>query len=129
MDVPYVIGDGDCESIVKSFKPRKGLEIRFLGTIVTNLDEILLEHDVVFAMGTSALEAAKLGIPSVLMDASYYEFPKDYRYRWLFESEEYVLGYMLPSEKIRKSKLVMADIVNTCCDSSKTDPRYSMLAS
>ncbi len=114
-----VIGDGDCESIVKSFKPRKGLEIRFLGTIVTNLDEILLEHDVVFAMGTSALEAAKLGIPSVLMDASYYEFPKDYRYRWLFESEEYVLGYMLPSEKIRKSKLVMADIVNTCCDSSK----------
>ena len=38
-------------------------------------------------MGTSALEGAKLGIPTVLLDYSYSEVPDGYQYRWLYQRD------------------------------------------
>jgi hypothetical protein len=55
-------------------------------------DFLVEKADIHFAMGTSALEAAKFGIPTILMDYSKKDFPEDYRYRWLFQSERYTLG-------------------------------------
>lgn len=58
-----------------------------------SLDDYLLEHvDVLAAMGTSALEGAKLGVPTILLDPCYGPVSKDYRFRWLFESSEFGLG-------------------------------------
>ena len=57
------------------------------------LDNYLLKNsDIHIAMGTSALEGAKLGIPTILIDLSEKEFPPYYKYRWLYECEEYCLG-------------------------------------
>jgi len=57
------------------------------------LDEVILKHtDIGFAMGTSLLEFAKYGIPSVLMDFSCNSFPESYGYKWFFEAEPYSLG-------------------------------------
>ena len=39
------------------------------------------------SMGTAALDGAKLGIPTVLLDASYKKVDKKYRFKWLFESD------------------------------------------
>lgn len=59
------------------------------------LDPWLLSHaDICFGMGTSCLEGAKLGVPSILMDfvASKDEMPGRYGYRWLYQEAGYGLG-------------------------------------
>jgi len=105
-----IIGTGDYEFIIREFIAKPHLKINFLGTITKNLNNILKRYDVCFAMGTSALESAKLGIPTVLVDPSYKELPKYYKYRWLFETKNFVLGYMLPTDKINDNKLSMQEI-------------------
>jgi glycosyltransferase involved in cell wall biosynthesis len=111
IDVEFdIIGTGDCECMIREFKAKPHLKINFLGTITENLDNFLKSYDVCFAMGTSALESAKLGIPTVLVDASYDELPKYYKYRWIFETQNFILGYLLPTDKVNKNKLSMQDV-------------------
>jgi len=53
-----------------------------------------------FAMGTSCLDSASLGVPSIQIDACYTEYPFNYKYRWLFENEGYSLGNFVDSNSI-----------------------------
>ena len=53
------------------------------------------EADIVAAMGTAALDAARLGIPTILLDPSYGPVSAAYRYRWLFEERGFTLGRIL----------------------------------
>lgn len=48
--------------------------------------------DLHFGMGTTAIHAASIGIPTILMDFSTKPFPEDYSYRWLPDSEFFSLG-------------------------------------
>lgn len=57
------------------------------------------KSDLHIAMGTSCLEGSSLGIPSILIDASHKEFPEDYSYRWIFETEKFCLGKILEESK------------------------------
>ena len=114
-----IIGSGDCEDLIRSFIPNSHLTINFLGTITERLDEILINYDVCFAMGTSILESAKLNIPSILVDASYNALPLDYKYRWIFDSKDYILGYLLPNENIKNNSLTMFDILYLMQDVDK----------
>jgi len=60
------------------------------------LDGVLTaEADIVMAMGTAALDGARLGIPTILLDPSYGAVSAAYRYRWLFEERGYTLGRIL----------------------------------
>ncbi len=61
-------------------------------------DFLLQKSDIHFAMGTAALEAARLGIPTILVDYSSKEFNKNYSYNWLYNTVNYSLGRNL--EKI-----------------------------
>jgi hypothetical protein len=57
------------------------------------LDTFLIENiDLLFAMGTAALEGAKLAIPVALLDFSYSPLNGDYIYHYLFDSRNYTLG-------------------------------------
>jgi hypothetical protein len=59
----------------------------------TELSTFLLENSCLhFAMGTSALDGAKLGIPTVLLDFSFDEFPDNYRYNFLYSTEGNSVG-------------------------------------
>jgi hypothetical protein len=55
--------------------------------------------DILFAMGTSALEGARLGVPTALLDFSYGPVPADYRYRWLFDAEDFELGRLIDASR------------------------------
>ena len=46
-------------------------------------------------MGTSALEGAKLGVPTVLLDLSYKNVPDTYEYSWLCQRDGSTLGKTL----------------------------------
>lgn len=58
------------------------------------------ELDMMFAMGTAALEAAAAGIPTILLDFTYNAVPRGYRYLWLHERAGYSLGELISAEHI-----------------------------
>lgn len=64
-------------------------KLNYIG-IVSNKDldgYLIKEVDLLMAMGTAALEGAKLGIPTILLDASYDTIPDGYKFKWLYESD------------------------------------------
>ncbi len=81
---------------IKKAYPEEKIEVVFFENFNhQKLAELLKESDLHFAMGTAALDGAKLGIPTILIDASYEKFPKYYKYRWIFEAQNLGLGIML----------------------------------
>lgn len=52
------------------------------------MDRFLREEvDLLLAMGTSALEGAKFGVPTILLDMAYAAVPDDYRFEWLADRD------------------------------------------
>ena len=91
-----IIGDGPFMNKLKSIKFKNDyFKLKLLGGVSTNkLANLLLsEVHLVTAMGTSALESGKLGIPTILLDYSYSKIPFNYKFRWLFESKNFELGH------------------------------------
>ncbi|MFN3873607.1 MAG: hypothetical protein ACK4R9_11475 [Ignavibacterium sp.] len=68
-----------------------------IGLYGSSLDDYLIKYsDINVAMGMSALESAKLGIPTILVDMSYKDYPDSYFYRWLFQNNStFNLGFLL----------------------------------
>jgi arsenate reductase-like glutaredoxin family protein len=71
-------------------------EIRYFERLSQEeLKDVLKESDIHFAMGTAALDGAKQGIPTVVIDACYEDFPSNYKYRWIFETDKLILGKVI----------------------------------
>lgn len=90
----HIIGSGNKEHLIKNINISDKLNIIYKGTMVGNeLEEYLLNKvDILFAMGTSCLEGARLGIPSVCYDYSYNYIHLDYKFNWLYQFMDFVLG-------------------------------------
>ncbi|MDP4185521.1 MAG: hypothetical protein Q8862_10215 [Bacteroidota bacterium] len=85
----------------KKFDAYNDIPIQFFEKLtLEQLNHVLEKSDLHFAMGAAALDGAKLGIPTILIDASYSDFPEDYKYRWVFETEKLNLGKMLKADTI-----------------------------
>lgn len=94
----YIIGSGDREHILKSqISEGEYFKIVLIPHLSPDdLDPFLIEKaDILFAMGTSALEGAKLGIPTILMNFSYSPISNRYKYNHFFETENYSLGDLI----------------------------------
>ncbi len=89
----HIIGIGNSEHLIDISK-YPSVEIIKTGKLVyEELDKYLLNHvDVMFGMGTSLLEAAKLGIPCALVKILEKESLSD-DYISLFNLDKYILGY------------------------------------
>ena len=66
-------------------------------------DFLLQNADINFGMGTTALESAQSGIPTILMDYCYAEFPKTYKYKWLHQTTHFSLGKNLKDTPVDHS--------------------------
>ena len=77
------------------------MSIKFIEHIDNkNLDGFIIENaDILLGMGTSALEGAKLGIPTLLLDFSYMDISGTYKYRWVHQSTNFNLGEMVGMNK------------------------------
>lgn len=90
-----IIGDGDemfdlkvaCEKFCD-------INIKFLGEMnPSDLDKYLANNvDVLFAMGTSALEGASRKIPTLLLDYTYNKIEGLYKFDYIFNKTGYSLG-------------------------------------
>jgi hypothetical protein len=74
-------------------------------------DFLFNKVDVLAAMGTSALEGAKMGIPTILLDYSYFKINDDYVFRWLFSTTNYDLGHEIVSDDIKKGNQSLRNIL------------------
>ncbi len=91
-----ILGDGlDLNKIKEIASTLSRLQCKLLGSVkMEDIDSALVDHDVLFAMGTSALEGARLGIPTICVDYSYYPIEGLLRFRLLDE----VKGFNLAEE-------------------------------
>jgi hypothetical protein len=94
----HIIGYGSLEEQIKAIPVDEKVNIVFAGKIVKQeLNNYINQNvDILFAQGTSCLEAAKLGIPAVPLDWSWSKMPINMiKFRWLFESEGFCVGSYL----------------------------------
>jgi hypothetical protein len=93
----FIVGSGDYESMLLDFKS-DFFTIQKKSYISPNdLDNFLLDLDLLFAMGTSALDSAKLGLPTIRLDYSFTSV-RDYKYKFLYETKGYSLGEHIGSK-------------------------------
>lgn len=106
----------------------KNLEISVEENLLPSaVNEFLLRRsDLHFAMGTAALDAGKLGIPTILVDYKNSEFPADYGYKWLYESREFSLGRNL--DKVKADKGFSMDSLLRIFWEGSGDPGYHAAA-
>jgi glycosyltransferase involved in cell wall biosynthesis len=100
-----IVGNGPYAKYLENIAARLSgptFSVQFVGEFESNeLERYLYGNaDVVFAMGTSALEAAAMGIPVFLTDFSFAPVKGLYRYRYFYQTLGYSLG-----EEINSSHL------------------------
>lgn len=111
----HVVGSGEFENWVNNldieneyFSKTKCVPIKF-----SEIDEFLLKNiDIMFAMGTSALEAAKLGVPTVLVDCTPTKEPikGDYVFKYIHERVGFDLGHTIGEEDLEDNNESLAEI-------------------
>jgi len=111
-----VIGDG--ADLSKAKERLAGLPVTWLGYVdPTKLDAELLAHaDLVFGHGTALLEAAKLGVPSLLVDGTYEPITPDLiRAEWLHRCPAGYVGRIIRANELigRKVEDCLAEFVIT----------------
>lgn len=78
------------------------------------IKEILATNvDILFAMGTSLLEGASIGIPTVILDAFDKKINFKYKYRWLYDEAGYSLGmpiWIMPNKNGDSLKSILDQI-------------------
>jgi hypothetical protein len=108
------------------------IEIIYHLNISGDLLDCFLKNEILtnFSMGTSCLESAKLGIPTILLDASYDPYPNDYKYNWIYNSEGFSLGKVIDKnynsvsgytlteifEQIFQDDSFICDVSNRCLE-------------
>ena len=90
----HVIGKGECSDMIQKFSCHKNLILIKKTDLSGNeLNNYLVENsDILFAMGTSALEGGSMNLATVLVDFSYRPLNSQEKFRWLYETSGYSLG-------------------------------------
>ncbi|PLA75548.1 hypothetical protein CYQ88_00860 [Hydrogenovibrio sp. SC-1] len=88
----YIVGDGEYASSLIDLSSNYFTIHRLSYIKPSELNKFMLSLGMLFAMGTSALDGAKLGVPTVRLDYSYLEIPKSYRYKFFYEIHGFSLG-------------------------------------
>lgn len=106
-----VVGDGAGRAMLEEYFIESKQRVTFLGEVPNEtLDFVLESVDVVFAMGTSCLEAAARAKVVVKVDAFYEAVPDIYKYKIFSEIDGYDLGRVI-SENVEFSGRGMSDLL------------------
>ncbi|MFB2777582.1 glycosyltransferase [Shewanella mangrovisoli] len=89
-----IVGDGKDLSIIKDHSANlKNIKVNFLGYMHHDLlSDLIYNQDLSFAMGTSALDSASLGVPTICLDYSNNEIKGLYKFRFIFDCNNWDLG-------------------------------------
>jgi len=119
----YIIGEGPKMKMID----RLNLEHEFFHIVKAGmltedkLNHYLLEKiDVLTAMGTSALEGAKLGVPTIVVDISYSKISGEYKFKWIFEVKNYVLGDIVDKSSYEKNNKSLDNVIELIINNSSS---------
>jgi hypothetical protein len=110
----HIVGNGPFEDYIKQkVENFQNIKIVFHGAIShKDLDSFIDSNiDIFMAMGTSALEGAKLGKPTFLLDPSLKEIKNDYIFRMLYDSTEYDLAHFVTKDDFLKNNTTLYDLL------------------
>ncbi|EQC45830.1 hypothetical protein M899_1425 [Bacteriovorax sp. BSW11_IV] len=109
-----VVGTGDYIGQLKdAVKTFNHLEIEFIDHIgPSELTGFIKELDILFAMGTSALEGGAAKVPTVLLDFTYGELEQDYIFKFLYESQNFSVADYIGSEHYQNNNTSLDTIVD-----------------
>ena len=113
--VVTIVGQGDfLDKLKKDCLDLKNLSFNFIEHLSPiDLDQFLLdETDILLAMGTSSLEGAKLGIPTLLLDVCYKKIDDGYVYTWLHERKNAPIGEILNFNNLKKGNMTLKIKIN-----------------
>jgi hypothetical protein len=77
-----------------------------------DLKSLLKDKDMGFAMGTAALDFAKYGLPTVLLDFDYEEITSDYKFNWLYCTQDYTLGRQINDKSCQLGNNSLQNMLN-----------------
>ena len=110
-----IVGDGPQKGEIYAERfAHEYFSVAYRGTLgAQDLDRFLGQDvDILFAMGTSALEGAKLGVPTVLLDVAYGPVPDGYVFKWLFDSTLFGLGSLIRLQPLEPSNTSLSHIMD-----------------
>ena len=115
----HVIGDGPAHSLIEFNYSNSFFKIINVGRLNKNKIDNYLQENIhsVFAMGTSAIDAARLGLPVVLLDQSFTKITNDYVFRYLYNAIGFDLGHPLIKSDFQNNNnsidIIINDLSNT----------------
>lgn len=117
-----IIGEGEKRlDLINYIKKLKNISIRLIDYInPDDIESFLLEEiDLLMAMGTSALEGARIGIPTILLDMAYNEIDEGYNYQWISKRDGFTLGDVINQEHYTSEKNPLRSRLNELIEDSK----------
>jgi hypothetical protein len=110
-----IVGNGEyLDFLQEEIKNLKNIKIKYIDYIdPNNLKEFLKVFDIGFAMGTAALDFAKYGLPTVLLDFAYEEIKQEYKFDWLYNTKNFTLGREINSKLCEFKNKSLENIVNS----------------
>lgn len=84
-------------------------------------NHLALNSDLHFSMGTSALEGAIVNLPTILIDPCMEDFPVNYKYKWLHESDRCSLGRFIDTNETEFIGATIKEVVESCLSTGKRD--------
>ena len=101
----HIIGDGPEKGNLRS---KEHINNHFNINIIGRLSKIEMDNflfstiDLNGSMGTSVLESAKYGIPSIVLDISMIPINQHYKFRWLHDTKDFDVGHFINNSDYAK---------------------------
>lgn len=111
-----VVGNGEYETHLIDLKSDFFNIIKIPYIAPAELSTFILKLDMLFAMGTTALDGAKLGVPTVRLDYSYSAIPEHYRYKFFHEIQGYSMGERIDSACFQNGTHPFDEIMSALLD-------------
>ena len=110
----HIIGDGPEKiNLYSPAKSNKLFKIRRIGRISKDKMNTYLKQNIQInaSMGTSVLESAKYGIPSIVLDYDFIPIKGDYCFRWLHNTRNYDLGHPITNMDYLKDNSSLKEMI------------------
>lgn len=98
----HVVGDGEYSKQLVNYKSEY-FSIEYVDYIKpSHLAQYMLKLDMIFVMGTTALDSSRIGVPTVRLDYSFSKVSDDYLYKMIYEVQGFSLGENLDGQCFSK---------------------------
>lgn len=118
----HIIGDGpEMDKLNSSNYLHQFFNVILLGRLDKEKVDFYLNSmiDINASMGTSVLESAKFGIPSIVLDISNKPIKIKYKFRWLHETKNYDLAHLIKKSDDMSKSYELTDIISEFIVNSK----------